>query len=80
MNYEASEWEPGNVALVSTPRYPRQVRMLIVLREGPFAGDRLWWKGSGQRSSFCREAEITDIERVTVLTNEHLNHRVEVNP
>jgi hypothetical protein len=81
MNYEASEWEPGDVALVlgETDDAPK-VRMLVVRHQGDLEGRRLWWGATEGRSNYFREDSIRNIERVTWLTEEQLNRRVEVNP
>jgi hypothetical protein len=82
MRYEASEWEPGDLALVlgETDDNGPKVRMLVVTVIGHLAGRRLWWGATEGRSNYFREDSIRDIERVTVLTEEQLNRRVEVNP
>jgi hypothetical protein len=81
MRYDSSDWEPGDVALVTgTTDDGPKVRMLVVRSHGDLEGRRLWWGGTDGGSNYFREDSIRDIERVTVLTNEELNRRVEVNP
>lgn len=76
MDYDASEWEPGDLAFITSRNTERTVRILLLHRAGEYEGQRLWWGVGG----YIREERITDIERATALTMEELNKRVEVNP